>query len=239
MKETKKFEGKNVVVTGGSKGLGKELCESFARQGARVAFTYIGKQSSKNTKNKAFKCDLRNKKEIDSCTKAIKKLFNGKIDILVNNAGFNCLKPLDKMDYNEIDNIISGNLTGHIYFTKQLISSIKKSKGHVVNIASKSGISGDPTDIPYSSAKAGLIGFTKSLARYCGSKVIVTSVSPSWMKTDFIKKYREKDVKRSLKKAVIQRIHSPKEIAEFVLFLCFQRSITGNNLVIDGGGMIQ
>lgn len=239
MKKTKKFKGKNVVISGGSKGLGKELCRSFVEEGAKVVFTLMEKGPSKSIKVKAFKCDLRNKKEIDSCAKDIKKFFNGRVDILVNNAGFNCLKPLNKMNYEEINSIIKGNLTGHIYFTKQFISALKKSKGHIVNIASKSGVSGDPTDVPYSSAKAGLIGFTKSLARYCGAKVIVTSVSPSWVKTDFIKKYKKKDVNQSLKKSVIQRIHSPKEIAEFVLFLCSQRSITGNNIVIDGGGMIQ
>lgn len=247
MKEN--FGGKNVIVTGGSNGIGAAITKRFADSGANVFFTYLKDKAAaqevvryaeeRGVRATSKQCTMEKKVSVDKMFASAKSFFGSRIDILVNNAGFGVEGSGLDLDYDQIDNLVRGNLTAHLYTSKLAIPYLKRSRGYIVNIASRSGLNGDPSCVPYSAAKAGMIGMTKSLAKYCGDEVIVNSLSPSWVKTNWLKAVGKKDVEASIAKSVIKRVFEPDEIADFVLFLCSQRAVTGNNYIIDGGGLMQ
>jgi len=245
MKELRK---KITVVTGGSRGIGRACCAAFAREGANVIFTYnkslrsanalIKELKKYNVKVKAVKADVRNYSE---CQAVIKKTLNNfsKIDILVNNAGIVKDKALFMMKPDEWQDVIDTNLGGTFNMTKAVITSFLKQKsGCIINMSSVSGLAGMARQTNYSASKAGIIGFSRSLAKEVASyNIRVNVVCPGYIETDMVNSLSG-DIKKSIKESIpVKRMGKAQEVAQLCVFLAGDRSsyITGEAIRIDGG----
>lgn len=240
------LKGKIAIVTGGTRGIGRAIVFGLIQNGAKVLFTYLKSDESagivldeiKELKGEAeaIKADVRLYEEAKrTADEAIKKY--GKIDILVNNAGIVKDKALMMMEPAEWLDVINTNLTGYFNMAKACIVTMMKQKsGVIVNISSIAGIVGMPKQVNYSSAKAGEIGLTKSLAKEVASYGIrVNAVAPGFIDTDMTKDLKQKD--DLVKMIPFGRFGKPEEVAKIVTFLASEKSgyITGQVLKIDGG----
>lgn len=247
-----KLEDKNVLVTGGSRGIGKACVETFLNSGANVAFTYnsssdvaktLEEKYSKEAKTKSYKVNLSDIKEIENMVNNVMKDFNG-IDILVNNAGIWKEAAVDKMTIDEWNEMISVNLTSVYLITKMLVPKMKEKKfGRIINITSTAGQRGEAYHSHYAASKGAVISFTKSLAGELGEfNITVNSVAPGWVLTDMTtdslkdKKTYEKVVSDIL----LHKVAQPEEIAGPVLFLASDLAshITGEILNVNGGSVL-
>ncbi len=234
------------IVTGGTRGIGRAIVFDLIQNGAKVLFTYLKSDESagiildeiKELKGEAeaIKADVR---LYDDAKKVAEETINkfGKIDILVNNAGIIKDKALMMMEPAEWLDVINTNLTGYFNMSKACIVAMMKQKsGIIINISSISGIVGMPRQVNYSSAKAGEIGLTKSLAKEVASYGIrVNAVAPGFIDTDMTKDLKQKD--ELIEMIPFGRFGKPEEIARVVTFLASERSgyITGQVLKVDGG----
>jgi len=237
---------KVAIVTGGTRGIGRAIAFELVQNGAKVLFTYLKSDESagiildeiKELKGEAeaIKADVR---LFEDAKKTAEETLNrfGKIDILVNNAGIIKDKALMMMEPSEWLDVINTNLTGYFNMAKACIVTMMKQKsGNIINISSIAGVIGMPRQINYSSAKAGEIGLTKSLAKEVGSYGIrVNAVAPGFIDTDMTKDLKQKD--ELVKMIPFGRFGKPEEIAKVVTFLASDRSayITGQVLKVDGG----
>lgn len=246
------FNSKNVLITGGSRGIGAACVKMFANAGANVAFTFsnnntaadsLKKSLSQKVKVQSYKIDLNSSENIiDTVNKIISDF--GRIDILVNNAGIWKRGKVDEMSLEEWNSTIRINLTGTFLFTKALIPSMKKNNfGRIINISSTAGQRGEPFYSHYASSKGGMISFTKSLAVELGEYNITTNcVAPGWVITDMSADvfsdiaYKEK-VRNEIP---VKRIASAEDIAGPVLFLAsdLARHINGEILNVNGGSLL-
>ncbi len=239
---------KTVIITGGSRGIGKACCAAFAEEGANILFTYnrssqkaeeLEKELVKyNVKVFAVRADVRNYSE---CQAVIKEALNsfGRIDVLINNAGIVKDKALFMMKIDEWEDVIDTNLGGTFNMTRAVITSFLKQKsGCIVNMSSVSGITGLPRQTNYSASKAGIIGFSKALAKEVASyNIRVNAVCPGYIGTDMVNSLRD-DVKSSIEKSIpLKRLGKPEEVAQLCVFLASDKSayITGETIKIDGG----
>ena len=191
-------EKKVALVTGGSRGIGKACAIELAKAGCDVALIYAGNEEAAkqttdeltklNVKAKAYKVDVKNFKEAENAIEQIHKDFE-RIDILVNNAGITRDNLILRMSEEEWNAVIDTNLTGVFNITKPVVKIMMKQRiGSIINMSSVAGVYGNAGQANYSSAKAGLIGFTKSLAKELGSRNIrVNAVAPGFIKTDMTK----------------------------------------------------
>ncbi|MFA6142333.1 MAG: 3-oxoacyl-[acyl-carrier-protein] reductase [Candidatus Omnitrophota bacterium] len=240
------LSGKVAIVTGGARGIGRAIVLELIRNGARVAFTYLksGEAAAalldeiKEMKGEAaaIKSDSRDYNQAKSVIEEVLNKF-GKLDILINNAGIIKDKALMLMDPLEWKDVIDTNLTGYFNMAKACIVTMMKQKsGNIVNISSVAGVVGTPRQVNYSSAKAGIIGLTKSLAKEVASyNVRVNAVAPGYIETDMTKDLKQKD---SLVKLIpSSRLGKPEEVAKVVRFLASENSryITGQVIRVDGG----
>lgn len=237
---------KVAIVTGGTRGIGRAIVFELIENGAKVLFTYLKSDESagivldeiKELKGEAeaVKADVRLYEEARRATEEAINKF-GKIDILVNNAGIVKDKALMMMEPAEWLDVINTNLTGYFNMAKACIVTMMKQKsGNIVNISSIAGVVGMPRQINYSSAKAGEIGLTKSLAKEVASYGIrVNAVAPGFIDTDMTKDLKQKD--ELMKMIPFGRFGKPEEVAKVVTFLVSNRSeyITGQVLKVDGG----
>ena len=240
------LKNKVAIVTGGARGIGRAIVLELIQAGSKVIFTYLKSNESagivldeiKELKGEAvaIKADVRDFKETK---KVIEDTINkfGRIDILVNNAGIVKDKSLMMMDPSEWQEVIDTNLTGYFNMAKACIVTMMKEKsGNIVNISSVAGIVGMPRQVNYSSAKAGIIGFTKALAKEVAPyNIRVNAIAPGYIDTDMTKNLKQKE---SLVKLVpFNRFGKPEEIAMLVSFLVSDRAgyITGQVVKIDGG----
>lgn len=237
---------KIAIVTGGTRGIGRAIVFELIQNGAKVLFTYLKSDESagiildeiKELKGEAeaIKADVR---LYDEAKKTVEEAINkfGKIDILVNNAGIIKDKALMMMEPSEWLDVINTNLTGYFNMAKACIVTMMKQKsGVIINISSIAGVVGMPRQVNYSSAKAGEIGLTKSLAKEVASYGIrVNAVAPGFIDTDMTKDLKQKD--DLIKMIPFGRFGKPKEVAKVVTFLASERSqyITGQVLKVDGG----
>ncbi|MBV1818205.1 3-oxoacyl-[acyl-carrier-protein] reductase [Bacteroidales bacterium MSK.15.36] len=239
---------KNALVTGGSRGIGRATAIELSKEGANVIITYnsneekakeVIKEIEKNgVKGLAIKADVSSEEDVKSMMKTIKSQFDS-IDVLVNNAGVTKDNLLIRMKSEDWDKVINTNLKGVYLCTKAVVRGMmKKRHGKIVNIASVVGISGNAGQGNYSASKAGVIGFTKSIAKELGSRGInVNGVAPGFVETDMTEVLSEDIKEQSLKLIPLERFAKPEDIANVVVFLCSEKAnyITGQIINVDGG----
>lgn len=235
------FKDKTVVVTGGSRGIGKAIAEAFADAGASVIVTYRNAidENYFNSKNiKHYKCDVADLKSVQETVDAIVK-ENSKIDVLVNNAGITKDGLLMRMTEEDWDIVIDTNLKGVFNMTKAVTRGMMSKKyGKVINITSVSGLVGMPGQANYSSSKAGVIGFTKAVAKELASRNInVNAIAPGFIETEMTDKLSD-ELKQSYMNIIpLKRFGTGSDIAKGVMFLASDDAqyITGQTICVDGG----
>jgi len=244
----KLLESKVAIVTGGSRGIGKAICQSFAENGCDVAFTYNNsKESAENlakelnkigVKVKAYKSDASS---FDDSSKLVDDVISdfGKIDVLVNNAGIKKDNLLMRMDKEDFDSVVNTNLSSVFNLTKSSIRTfLKQRSGSIINISSVVGVKGNAGQSNYSASKAGIIGFSKSVALELGSRNIRSNViAPGFIETDMTDSLSE-DVINSWKESIpLKRGGNPSDVGNACVFFASDLSsyITGQVLHVDGG----
>ncbi len=247
------LEGKNALVTGGSQGIGAAASLELAREGANVCLTYRKHDTEAKEyadeiremgrKALAIKCDISSFAEAESVVKKAVDEFGG-LDILVNNAGMNWDGVSWKMSEEQWDRVIEVNLKGYFNFTRQVAPIFKNQKyGKIINITSINGMRGKFGQSNYSASKAGIIGFTKAVAKELGAfSVNVNAVAPGLIETSMLKESdsRDKIVDMAMNEIVLKRVGQPEDLANVVAFLASDkaRHVTGEVIKVDGGQYI-
>lgn len=239
---------KLAIITGGARGIGKQIALTFAKEGYNIAINYrTENEDLKNTKKEieennvkcfTFQGDVTNFKDCEQFVKQIVEEF-GNIDVLVNNAGITRDTLLMRMKEEDFKQVIDTNLIGTFNVTKNVISYMMKARsGRIINISSVVGISGNAGQTNYAASKAGIIGFTKSLAKEVASRnITVNVVAPGFIETQMTDVLKE-DIKEEIaKKIPLKRMGTPQDVANVVKFLASSDSsyITGQVINIDGG----
>ncbi|PTY86231.1 3-oxoacyl-[acyl-carrier-protein] reductase [Heyndrickxia sporothermodurans] len=242
------LEGKVALVTGASRGIGREIALELAREGANVIVNYAGSEARANEvveeikalgrEAKAIQCNVANNDEVQGMIKETIGLF-GKIDILVNNAGITRDNLIMRMKEDEWDDVINTNLKGVFLCAKGVTRQMMKQRsGKIINISSIVGVSGNPGQANYVAAKSGVIGLTKSTAKELASRGInVNAVAPGFITTEMTDKLPEDVQSEMLKQIPLARFGEPKNVANVVVFLASSSSdyMTGQTLHVDGG----
>jgi len=241
------LEGKLALITGGARGIGREIAMLFAKQGANIAICDVNMEEAEKTSKEieslgrqslAFKVDVTSSNQVQEMVDKILDKFN-KIDILINNAGITKDNLLLRMSEEEWDKVIAVNLKGTFICTK-LVSKVmlKQRFGKIVNLASIIGITGNAGQANYAASKAGIIGLTKSVAKELASRSIcVNAIAPGFIKTDMTAKLPEDVQKKMLAVIPLARFGEAKDVADLALFLSSESSsyITGQVIQVDGG----
>ncbi len=239
---------KIAMVTGASRGIGAAIAKRLASEGAKVAINY---NSSKEqalqvlsavqevSEGMLVQGDVSVQADAEKVLSEVIENW-GKIDILVNNAGINRDKLLMRMDASDWDDVMNVNLRGTFLCTKLVLPYlIKQRQGNIVNVSSVVGLSGNPGQVNYAASKAGLVGFTKALAREVASRnITVNALAPGFITSGGMVDELSSDAKETiLKKIPMGRFGTVDEVAECCLFLCSDQSsyITGQVITMDGG----
>ncbi len=245
----KLVENKVAIVTGGSRGIGEAIALKLGENGAHIAFTYISsdekakaleeKLQSFGIKAKAYKSNAANLQDCETMVNDALKEF-GSIDICVNNAGISKDNLLLRMTPEQWNEVINTNLSSVFNMTKQVIRPMMKARsGSIINMSSIIGMRGNAGQSSYAASKAGIIGFTKSIAAELGSRNIrCNAIAPGFVETDMTHYLKEgESAKAFLDKIPLGRFGSPEEIANATLFLASGMSsyITGQVISICGG----
>ena len=244
----KLLEGKTAIITGGSRGIGKGIVEIFAQHGANVAFTYNSsaapaealalQMSEMGIKAKAYKSNAASYQESQELAKAILEDFGG-IDILINNAGITKDNLLMRMSEEDFDSVIEVNLKSVFNMTKAVQRTmLKQRKGSIINMSSIVGVKGNAGQTNYAASKAGIIGFSKSVALELGSRDIRSNViAPGFIETEMTGKLDEVTVQSWRDAIPLKRGGTPEDIANACVFLASDLSsyVTGQVINVDGG----
>jgi 3-oxoacyl-[acyl-carrier protein] reductase len=244
----KLLQGKNTLVTGASKGIGRAIAIRFAEQGANVAFTYLSsveqgqaleqELQSKGVKAKGFRSDASDFVQADQLITAMVAEF-GTIDVLVNNAGITMDNLLLRMTEEAWDKIIAVNLKSCFNTVKAATRPMMKQKsGSIINMTSVVGIKGNAGQSNYAASKAGIIGFTKSIALELGSRGIRSNaIAPGFIETEMTGKLDEKVVQSWRDAIPLRRGGKPEDVADACVFLASDMSsyVSGQVLQVDGG----
>jgi 3-oxoacyl-[acyl-carrier protein] reductase len=239
------------IVTGASQGIGRAIAEELARRGATVVVNYYPSENDEAKAGEVVKAiegeggtataivaDIRKYEQVEEMVKQTIDTY-GKIDILVNNAGITRDMIIMKMSEENWDAVLDTNLKGAFNCSKAVVRSmIRKRYGRIVNMSSVSGIAGNAGQTNYSASKAGLIGFTKALAREVGARnVTVNAVAPGFVLTDLTRDLPEALKDAAVEQTPLRRWGEPEEIAYAVAFFVSDEAayITGQVLSIDGG----
>ncbi|NML36053.1 3-oxoacyl-[acyl-carrier-protein] reductase [Chitinophaga sp. G-6-1-13] len=245
----KLLENKVAIVTGASRGIGEAIALKFAEQGANVAFTYVSsdekakileeKLRALGVQAKAYKSNAGVYEETEVLVTEVLKEF-GKIDICVNNAGISKDNLLLRMSPDQWDDVMNINLKSVYNMTKQVIRPMMKAKsGSIINMSSVIGIMGNAGQSSYAASKAGIIGFTKSIAQELGSRNIrCNAVAPGFVETDMTSYLKEGEQATSyIQQIPLARFGTPDDIANVCLFLASDMSsyVTGQTISACGG----
>lgn len=244
----KLLEGKVAIVTGASRGIGKGIAQVFAQHGADVAFTYSSSEGPAlelenelkglGVKAKAYKSNAASFQEAEDLVNRVLEDF-GKIDVLVNNAGITKDNLLMRMSEADFDQVIETNLKSVFNMTKAVQRTLLKQRsGSIINMSSVVGVKGNAGQANYAASKAGMIGFTKSMALELGSRNIrCNAVAPGFIETEMTAKLDEKTVQSWRDAIPLKRGGTPEDVANACLFLASDLSAytTGQVLNVDGG----
>lgn len=242
------LEGKVALVTGASRGIGKEIALTLAGYGADVIVNYNGSTEkaaevvsrieSMGRKAAAVQCSVA---DYEACGKMVTDMLGmfGHIDILVNNAGITKDNLMIKMSEEDFDAVIDTNLKGTFNTIKHLYRAfIKQRAGRIINLSSVSGVLGNAGQANYAASKAGVIGLTKSMAKELASRnITVNAVAPGYVDTDMTQAMSDSAKEAIISQIPLKRVGQPKDIAETVAFLASDKAsyITGQVLSVDGG----
>jgi 3-oxoacyl-[acyl-carrier protein] reductase len=241
------LEGKVALITGATRGIGKGIAEVFAKQGAEVAFTYAGsvdkakaleQELGKITKVKSYQSDASDYDAAQQLAADVIADF-GKIDILINNAGITRDNLMLRMSKDDWDTIIKVNLDSVFNLTKAVIKPMMKARsGSIINMTSVVGVKGNAGQANYAASKAGVIGFSKSIALELGSRNIrCNAIAPGFIETEMTAALDEKTVQGWRESIPLKRGGQPEDVANACVFLASDMStyISGQVLNVDGG----
>lgn len=239
---------KVAMITGATRGIGKQIALTLANEGYNIVLNYRTendelKQLKNEIESKKVKCltvqgDVTNFEDCKQMIESAIKEF-GKIDVLVNNAGITKDMLLARMKEEDFKQVIDVNLVGTFNMTKNVISYMMKARnGKIINISSVVGIAGNAGQTNYSASKAGIIGFTKSLAKEVASRnILVNAVAPGFIETNMTDVLKQEVKDEIAKNIPLKRMGTPKDVANVVKFLASEDSsyITGQVISVDGG----
>ncbi|MBN8191496.1 3-oxoacyl-[acyl-carrier-protein] reductase [Bacillus sp. NTK074B] len=242
------LDGKAALVTGASRGIGREIAIELARQGCNVAVNFAGSEAKANEvvdeikrlgrEAFAVQCNVSDSEAVQAMVKETIAQF-GSVDILVNNAGITKDNLLMRMKETEWDDVININLKGVFLCTKAVTRQMMKQRsGRIINISSIVGVSGNPGQANYVAAKSGVIGLTKTTARELAPRgITVNAIAPGFISTDMTDQLPEDVRNEMLKQIPLSRFGDPKDIAKTVTFVASDSAsyMTGQTLHIDGG----
>ncbi len=242
------LEGKNAIVTGGARGIGRAICLALAKAGANVATCYarsseaceetIKQVEACGVKGMCVKADVSNFEEIKAMVETVKKEF-GTVDILVNNAGITKDNLIMGISEDDFDAVIDTNLKGAFLATKAVSRIMMKQRaGRIINISSIVGVRGNAGQTNYAASKAGLIGLTKSVAKELGSRGITcNAVAPGFIETDMTAGLPEEVKEATLASIPMKKLGQAEDVANLVAFLAGDEAayITGQVICVDGG----
>ena len=239
------LEGKKAVITGGTSGIGKAIAEEYVEQGTNVVVSGRDENKGRDAAEEIgescefVRCDVR---EYDEVTKLVDTVVSehGKLDIVVNSAGIGSRGPIEEIDRKTWKKILETNLDGVMHTTKAALPHLKETEGCVVNVSSVYGLVGGKYAAAYSTAKGGVVNFTRQVAYdYADEGVRVNGVCPAFVRTPMTEKALERDSFREhvLANTPMGRIAEPEEVASVVAFLASDGAsyITGVNVPVDGG----
>ncbi|PKM83565.1 MAG: 3-oxoacyl-[acyl-carrier-protein] reductase [Firmicutes bacterium HGW-Firmicutes-13] len=238
---------KTAIVTGASRGIGKAIALALAEEGLNILINYVGRESQAEAvveeikamgrKALAVRADVSSSEQSEEMVKfCLDKL--GRVDILINNAGITRDSLIMRMKEDDWDQVININLKGVFNCTRAVIRPMMKQKeGRIINIASVVGLTGNPGQANYAAAKAGIIGFTKAVAKEAASRgVLVNAIAPGFIQTEMTGVIGEETREKILKQIPLARFGSPSDVADAVKYLALHANyITGQVIIVDGG----
>jgi len=236
------------IITGGARGIGKKISQTFLKEGASVYIFDINQEEGARTvgelqpaydgKVNFFKVDITDEKSVEQYIEKIIEA-EGRIDILVNNAGITRDNLILRMSLEDWKKVIDINLTGAFICSKHTVKyMVKNRSGKIINISSIVGVHGNAGQSNYSSSKAGIIGLTKTLAReLAGRNILVNAIAPGYIETEMTEKLSDKIKEKLMEQIPIGRLGSVDDVAKTALFLASDDSnyITGTVINLDGG----
>jgi len=239
---------KTAIISGGARGIGRAIALELARQGANISFNFVKSSEdslalekeikASGVKAKAYQVNIKDYAAVKSWVDESREFFGG-LDIVINNAGIIKDKALALMAPEDWHDVINTNLDGTFNLTRAaIIGLIKQKSGAIINLTSVSGIVGIPRQTNYSASKAGIIGFTKSLAKEVAPyNIRVNAVAPGFIETDMVHGLNQDYMDQIIKQVPLNRLGRSEEVARLVRFLASEDAayITGQTFVIDGG----
>jgi 3-oxoacyl-[acyl-carrier protein] reductase len=245
-------EGRVALVTGGGRGIGRAIALRLAKEGARVAISYrsndaAAEETAERVRRLGAECetfrgDLALAGDVEALMKGINEVF-GAVEILINNAGTRQDNILLRMKDEEFDEVLATNLKGMYLCTRAVLRGMVRARwGRIVNVSSVVGIVGNAGQANYAASKAGMIGFTKSVAREVANRnITVNAVAPGYVETELTGGLPENIKEQILNQVPMSRFGEPQEIAEVVAFLVGEGAayVTGQTITVDGGMVMQ
>ena len=242
------LKNKTAIITGSSRGIGKKIVETLAKEGVNVVITATNSDKASSVAEEiksAYNVETlgleHDAKSSESCKNVIAKTIEkfGSIDILVNNAGITKDMLVIQMDDNAWNDVLSTNLSGAFYTSREAAKNMLRArKGKIINISSVIGKMGNAGQANYAAAKAGLIGITKSMAKeFAPRNICVNAIAPGFIQTDMTDALPEDTVKGIMSITPLKKLGTPEDVANLVLFLASDMSnyITGEVIAVDGG----
>jgi 3-oxoacyl-[acyl-carrier protein] reductase len=245
-------EGRVALVTGGGRGIGQAIALRLAKEGARVAISYrsndaAAEETAERVRRLGAECetfrgDVALAGDVEALMKGINEVF-GAVEILINNAGTRQDNILLRMKDEEFDEVLATNLKGMYLCTRAVLRGMVRARwGRIVNVSSVVGIVGNAGQANYAASKAGMIGFTKSVAREVANRnITVNAVAPGYVETELTGGLPENIKEQILNQVPMSRFGEPQEIAEVVAFLAGEGAayVTGQTITVDGGMVMQ